>query len=164
MLRRAKETSVVPPSTCGRSRRGQRGQAVVEMALVVPVALLILALVVDAGQFIVGTINLNQVARAAATAASFSADHGGTTAEVDAQAVNAATVDEPTVVYAYCSAAPVTPPCVTVNQVPAPAVPANCGVPGLPPCLQQITVYQAVVPLVPLFPGMTLQASAAAAY
>jgi len=146
---------VEPHSRRGRARRAERGQSVVEMAFVLPVALLLLALVVDAGQFIVGSINLNQVARASATAASFSADHGGTTAEIDAQAVKAATADQPGISFTYCGAPPVTPPCVTVNQ--------TATVPNAVP-IEQVTVYQSVTPLVPLFPGMTLQASAAAAY
>lgn len=145
----------MPQCRWGRAQRRQRGQSVVEMAIVAPVALLILALVVDLGQFIVGSINLNQVARAAATAAAFSADHGGTTLEVEAQAVNAATVDEPGVNYTYCTVSATPPPCVSVNQTTTVlnAVP-----------VEKVFVYQAVAPLVPLLPGMTLQATAAAAY
>jgi len=137
----------------GRRRRAERGQSIVEFSLVLPVALLILALVVDVGQYIVGSINLNQVARASATAASFSADHGGTLLEVESQAVNAATTDEPSVTYAYCT--PLVPPCVNVTQT-------TTGAAAVP--VEEVTVYRAIAPLVPLLPSLTLQASAAAAY
>src|SRR3990170_1992140 len=54
------------PSLSRRRRRRTRGQSVVELALLLPVILLLLLGAIDFGRVYLGWINLNQMARLAA--------------------------------------------------------------------------------------------------
>lgn len=110
-----------------RSPNAQAGVALVEVALVVPLLLLLLIGLVETGRFAYFSILVGNAARAGVQYGSrYSADNAGmiNAAEADAQPI-AATINVQPGNYCYCwdgsSAPPVNPasPCTTVLTCPA---------------------------------------------
>lgn len=71
----------------GRSRRAERGQSLVEMALAVPILLLILAAVIDASRIFDALIVLTNAAREGARFATLQEDPPPTDEEIEAMVV-----------------------------------------------------------------------------
>ena len=132
-------------------RGWSRGQALVEFALVLPIALVILALIATGGQMLMAAIDLTQAARAGAQAVQGDLQQGDPASQqlVDARS---AVEGELGVTSLACAGKGAQGKCVTVTT------PANSG-PGQ--TLATVTVWQSVDSFLPLF-GSTWTISAKA--
>ncbi|MHB8393612.1 MAG: TadE family protein [Candidatus Dormibacteria bacterium] len=146
----------VPAPASARHRRNQcqRGQSITEFALVLPVAILVLALAATGGQMLMAGIDLTQAARAGAVAAQASYN-GHVTGSGETYAACAATLQEMGVSASTCPAAGGTPPIqVAVTNTPDSAT----GVPTI-----TVTATQQIDAFLPIFgSGLTVKVAATA--
>ncbi|MGH7697168.1 MAG: TadE/TadG family type IV pilus assembly protein [Candidatus Dormibacteria bacterium] len=142
----------------------------VEFALVLPVALLLVALAATGGQMLVADINITQAARAGATAAEYQYNNGNTIGGSAPATLpcSAGNPPSPEVCWAttaaeqelgsplQCTAGGSVPTgCLTVSQFPDPTY--NSGEE-----LVQVAVWDSITPYLPLFPRVTIKAVATA--
>ena len=132
----------------GRAPRGTEGQALVELALLLPLMMALFLLVMTGGQWLSAEIALTNAARAAALAAAGAVQRGQ--APLPA-AVAAADAEGGTL---QCSGASVPSSCVTVAEETGPESGAT---------IEAVTVYERTASWWPGEPRTTLTARAAAA-
>ncbi len=133
------------------SRGRSRGQAMVEFALVLPIAVVILALVATGGQMLMAAIDLTQAARAGAQAVQGDLQQGDPASQQLADA-RSAVEGELGVTSLNCGGKGASGQCVTVTT------PATSG-PGQ--TLATVTVWRSVDSFLPVF-GSTWTISAQA--
>lgn len=127
------------------------GQATVEFALVLPVAVAILALVATGGQMLVSAIDLTQAARAGAQAVQGDLQQGDSTAQQLSDA-RTAIAQELGVSSLSCGGRGTAGKCVTLT---------NPGTSGPGQTLATVTVWRSVDTFIPVFGSvMTVSASA----
>jgi len=153
-------------STIKHRHARSRGQALTEFALVLPVAVLLLALAATGGQMLVTDINITQAARAGAVAAQYQYNNSNTTPG-SPPATTPCTVTSPEICFATVAAEQE----LGVSSISCKAsgsVPAGCvqialtqdSVSGEQ--MVQVTVWDTIQPYIPIFPGATIKASATA--
>jgi hypothetical protein len=144
-----------PASRRGRRPRGprSRGQSLVELALVLPVLLLLLLMGLDFGRVFLGWVNLNNAARVAANYAS--------------QHPNAWTVPTDAVVLAeyqrLIAADAAATNCTLPNPVPAPTFPSGTGL-GQPAVVSIRCTFSVITPVISGILGNGVAVSAQAAF
>ncbi len=132
----------------------------VEFALVLPIAVMILALAATGGQMLMTDISLTQAARAGANSAA-QAYGNSPPASITVQTTDAtvAAQDEQGGAGSIqCSGAPAPGQCVQVTDLPAPYPGLQNNVVNL----VQVKVWETISPLVPIFGGVTIEAEAVA--
>ncbi len=150
-------------------RRDSRAQSLVEFALVLPVALLLVGLAATGGQLLVADINITQAARAAVTAAQYQYNNnnfvvGSAPATLPC---SSGTPPSPEVCFAT-SAAEQELGVSSLTCHSGGAVPTGClsltqtedGYYGSGDVLLQVAVWQSITPFLPLFPNVTVKAIA----
>lgn len=142
-------------------RRPSRGQSLVEFALILPVAVLLLGLIATGGQMIITAINVTQAARAAAVAAA--SDYAKDPSDVSTQTTDASTAandEEGGASSIKCSGGGVptgvSPQCVAVTDIAA----GTGGLENDQVDLVQVKVYQSITPFIPIFPSLAVSSEA----
>jgi len=138
----------------------QRGQSITEFALVLPVAVVILALAASGGEMLMTDISLTQAARAGAIAAAQDA------AATPPDPISVQTTDAQTAANDEqggpnsipCSGSGVPSHCVRVSDLSAPGV----GLENSVVSLVKVQVWETITPFVPIFGSVTIQAEATA--
>ncbi|MHB1575937.1 MAG: TadE/TadG family type IV pilus assembly protein [Candidatus Dormibacteria bacterium] len=142
-----------------RPRWRQPGQAITEFAVVLPVAVVILALAATGGEMVMTDIGLTQAARAGAIAAAH--DAAATPPDsIGVQTTDARTAannEQGGVGSIQCSGA-VPSGCVSVVDMKAGVAPLENRVVSL----VQVRVWETIMPFVPIFGNVTIQAEATA--
>lgn len=133
--------------TVVQSRGSERGQALVELALVLPLLVAFAGLILIGGQLMAVEVRLTDAARAGAVAAAAAADHGGSPQTAAAEAASAEGGP------LSCRGAGLPASCVSLSSASG----APSGVQ-----MEVVTVYDTAVPWWP-GPPITVQARAAAA-
>jgi Flp pilus assembly protein TadG len=150
----------VSPWRRSRTILFQRGQSITEFALVLPVAVIILALAASGGEMLMTDISLTQAARAGAIAAAQDA------AATPPDPISVQTTDARTAANdeqggpgsIQCSGAGVPSQCVQVSDLSAPGV----GLENSVVSLVKVQVWETITPFVPIFGSFTIQAEATA--
>ncbi|MHB1501620.1 MAG: TadE/TadG family type IV pilus assembly protein [Candidatus Dormibacteria bacterium] len=135
----------------------QRGQSITEFALVFPVAVVILAVAATGGEMVMTDIGLTQAARAGAIAAAHDAAAGRSLLVQTTDAGTAANNEQGGPGSIQCSGGGPSG-CVQVVDMTAPG-------PGLENrvvSLVQVRLWETVIPFVPIFGNVTIQAEATA--
>ena len=147
------------PETVSKPSRGRPGQALVEFALVLPVAMLLLALAATGGQMLMTDISLTQAARAAAIAAAQDYAANDPVANQTTDARTAANDELGGAGSLTCAGTGVPAGCVQVTDLVA----------GSDPKMEnnvinlvKVKVWQTIDPFVPLLNGITIEAEAVA--
>jgi Flp pilus assembly protein TadG len=148
---------VFPSLVLKAVRRGRsRGQSLTEFALVLPIALLLLALAATGGQMLATSIDLTQAARSGAIAAAADYGAGDTIVQQTTDARTAAYDEQGGAGSITCkSSAKVPAGCVGVTDTPGADYPGQN--------LAVVTVWKTLDLYVPLFPNITVSGTATAA-
>ncbi len=148
---------VFPSLVLKEVRRGRsRGQSLTEFALVLPIALLLLALAATGGQMLVTSIDLTQAARSGAVAAAADYGAGDTIVQQTNDARTAAYDEQGGAGSITCKSSGKVPVgCVSVADTPGADYPGQN--------LAVVTVWKTLDLYVPLFPNITVSGTATAA-
>ncbi len=137
-----------------------------EFAVVLPVAILLLALAATGGQMLVTDINITQAARAGAVAAQYQYNQSNTTTGTP-PATTTCTATSPEICFATVAAEQelgvTSIPCKVTGSVPSGCLQVTFtqdSVSGQP--MTQVTVWDTIQPYIPIFPGVTIKANATA--
>lgn len=136
-----------------RSRPRSRGQAITEFALVLPIAILLLAVAATGGQMLVTAIGLTQAARAGAIAAASDYGAGDSVAQQTTDARTATYDEQGGAGSITCKAGGGIPVgCVSVTDTNGTDFPIQQ--------LAVVKVWETIDPFIPLFPGITVTGTA----
>jgi Flp pilus assembly protein TadG len=157
MMKFYNPSPVFPSLVLKAVRRGRsRGQSLTEFALVLPIALLLLALAATGGQMLATSIDLTQAARSGAIAAAADYGAGDTIVQQTTDARTAAYDEQGGAGSITCqSSAKVPVGCVGVTDTPGADYPGQN--------LAVVTVWKTLDLYVPLFPNITVSGTATAA-
>jgi Flp pilus assembly protein TadG len=140
-----------------------------EFAVVLPVAILLLALAATGGQMLVTDINITQAARAGAVAAQYQYNQSNTTTGTPPATTpcTSGTTLSPEICFATVAAEQelgvTSIPCKVTGSVPSGCLQVTFtqdSVSGQP--MTQVTVWDTIQPYIPIFPGVTIKANATA--
>jgi Flp pilus assembly protein TadG len=130
----------------------------VEFALILPVALLLVALISTAGQMIITGIEVTQAARAAAVTAAADDAQGTGVVTQTTDAAQSANDEEGGAGSIHCSGTGVPTGCVEVTDLPA----GSATLENSEVNLVQVNVWQKIDPFIPLLPPLNVSSEATA--